>query len=164
MLYFQYGIAEIPRSYKFIKLTYNLTYFPTPMKNVAGCLLAICMLCSVVYAQTEITGSVIDANTKEALPGVNIHINHSTVGTTTFADGRFKLTASHPNDSLIVSFIGYTTQVLPAKQANLIIQLKPSQIQLNQIIVSASREGEWIEEAEGWHISWPFRICFAYIT
>jgi TonB-dependent starch-binding outer membrane protein SusC len=62
--------------------------------------------------QESITGLVVDAQTGEALPGVNIVIEGTSIGTTTNMDGEFELSVNDPEGSLIFSFIGYQRRVV----------------------------------------------------
>ncbi|WP_373331222.1 SusC/RagA family TonB-linked outer membrane protein [Salmonirosea aquatica] len=60
--------------------------------------------------EVEITGRVVgeDGN---ALPGVNIQVKSTTQGTSTDAEGRYRLVIQErDNTTLIFSYIGYTTQ------------------------------------------------------
>ena len=56
-----------------------------------------------------IGGQVLD-DTKSPIPGVNILVKGSNVGTVTDADGRYKIEVENGNALLVFSFIGYTTQ------------------------------------------------------
>ena len=61
------------------------------------------------YAEFQIAGKVTD-KTGAPLPGVNIIVKGTTVGTTTDATGLYKLAVPDGNATLLFSFIGYTTQ------------------------------------------------------
>ncbi len=66
--------------------------------------------------QQTVTGRVIDAETGEALPGVNViaQLSEGTMdtptGTTTNVDGEYELTVSDEVDILVFSYIGYQRQ------------------------------------------------------
>ena len=68
------------------------------------------------YMMTElqqklpVTGKVTDAATGTPMPGVNIVIKGTTIGTMTDAAGSFSLTVTDRNVTLVFSFIGYITQ------------------------------------------------------
>jgi len=62
--------------------------------------------------QETVTGQVIDADTGEALPGVNILLQGTSTGTATNVEGTFELTVPSLDESLVVSYIGYQTQVV----------------------------------------------------
>lgn len=74
-------------------------------------LLIACMfvgLSSAVMAQSgNVEGAVIDAVTGEALPGVNIVVDGTTVGTTTDMEGAFSITVDGPGAVLNFTYIGY---------------------------------------------------------
>ena len=60
---------------------------------------------------TKIRGKVIDSATKENLPFVNVSYRNSSIGTITNTDGEFFLETRTPTDSIIISFVGYYSQV-----------------------------------------------------
>ena len=57
--------------------------------------------------QETITGSVVDARTRESLPGVNIIVEGTTSGTTTNMNGEFSIQVENLQQALIISYIGY---------------------------------------------------------
>lgn len=76
------------------------------------------------HAQTQtIKGKIADV-TGSAVPGVNIILKGTSVGTTSDANGEFSLQAS-TNDVLVISFIGYQTQEVEVgnqTQFNVVLQ------------------------------------------
>ena len=61
-------------------------------------------------AQTgSLSGSVTDANTNDALPGVNVIVKNTTNGTNTDFNGNFSLNDVKSGDVLVFSYIGYQT-------------------------------------------------------
>jgi TonB-dependent starch-binding outer membrane protein SusC len=58
----------------------------------------------------RVTGTVTDANTSEAMPGVNILVKGTTLGTVTDVDGKYSIDNVNRVASLVFSFIGYVTQ------------------------------------------------------
>ncbi|MEX2641311.1 MAG: TonB-dependent receptor [Balneolales bacterium] len=71
--------------------------------------LLLCLTAGMVQAQT-VSGLVTDANTGEALPGVNILVQGTTTGTATDVDGRFQMIVPSLESTLIFSYIGYVRQ------------------------------------------------------
>ncbi len=61
-------------------------------------------------AQQKIKGKVVDAQTSEALPGVNVVVANTTIGAVTNRDGKYEITVPANTDSLLFSYIGYSTQ------------------------------------------------------
>ncbi|MDT3405680.1 iron complex outermembrane receptor protein [Mucilaginibacter terrae] len=94
-----------------------------------------------IHAQT-ITGTVADAITHEPLPGVTVNpVNLSTGATTTDRKGQFSITYSQ---KLRFFMMGYTEQIIEVSsgQTSLNISLSPSAVDLQPVVVSASREGQ----------------------
>jgi len=60
----------------------------------------------------EITGQVVDANDGQPLPGVNVVVQGTNIGTSTDADGRYSLTVPDDAEFLVYSFVGYQQQVV----------------------------------------------------
>ncbi|WP_229310930.1 DUF5686 and carboxypeptidase-like regulatory domain-containing protein [Larkinella soli] len=62
-----------------------------------------------MLAQTKfvISGRITDAATGEGIPFANVAVKGTTTGTTSDADGRYKLEAARIGDSLLVSSLGY---------------------------------------------------------
>jgi TonB-dependent SusC/RagA subfamily outer membrane receptor len=60
--------------------------------------------------QETITGTVNDSQSGEALPGVNIVVEGTTIGTSTNTDGEYELAVPGSDAVLVFSYIGYSTQ------------------------------------------------------
>jgi TonB-linked SusC/RagA family outer membrane protein len=60
--------------------------------------------------QLTISGKITDASTGEAMPGVNITVKGTSIGTITDANGKYSFPVPERNATLIVSFIGYVNQ------------------------------------------------------
>jgi iron complex outermembrane recepter protein len=93
---------------------------------------------SFAFSQTEIKGKVIDAATNQALQGVTIYDVQNKNNLITDQNGNFFL--HKKTDSIEVSSIGYHTLKMPVSNSDLIIFLTPSFGNLNEVIVSGSRE------------------------
>ncbi|TDU39974.1 iron complex outermembrane receptor protein [Gelidibacter sediminis] len=93
-----------------------------------------------VYAQNTLQGSVVDKNTNEPLIFANIYAPLLEKGVTTNDKGHFLL-SNIPNGTykIIVSIIGYETfsqSITFPYSESLIIQLMPSAIEMEEIIIS----------------------------
>ncbi|EIM78599.1 SusC, outer membrane protein involved in starch binding [Nitritalea halalkaliphila LW7] len=65
----------------------------------------------VAFAQgREVTGTVLDADFNDPLPGVTVVIKGTTRGTTTDLDGKFRITVEPGDRTLVFSFVGFTSQ------------------------------------------------------
>ena len=70
------------------------------------------MLCTIMYAQQEITGTVVD-QTGEPVIGATVMEKGTSNGTVTDFDGNFTLKVN-AGATLVISYIGYANQELPA--------------------------------------------------
>lgn len=90
-----------------------------------------------------IGGTVVDAETGETMPGVNIVVKGTTIGTSTGQDGSFELTVPSLSDTLVVSFVGYQTQEVPiAGRTEINIELKSEAITGEELVVVGYGEQE----------------------
>lgn len=103
-------------------------------------ILAMLLLGSAqLMAQTrDVSGTVTDKSDASGIPGVNIAVKGSSVGTVTDSNGKFALKAPTSATTLVVSYIGFATQEL-AIADNMEISLEPSAEQLNEVVVSVGR-------------------------
>lgn len=86
--------------------------------------------------EQQVSGQVTDASTGETLPGVNVLVKGTTTGTSTDRDGRYELTLPSPQDTLIFSFIGYQSQVVPVNgRTEINVQLQPQSITGEELVV-----------------------------
>ena len=101
-------------------------------------LFVLCIGVFDIYAQesTSIQGTVVDAQTGEALPGVNIVIEGTTSGTTTNVDGEFELNVPSLEEALVFSYIGYERLVVNiAGRTELYIELMTDVQMLDDLVV-----------------------------
>src|SRR6187551_962366 len=90
----------------------------------------------VAWSQAMVTGTVTEAGSGQALPGVNVSIQGTTSGTVTDADGKFSIAASSDN-VLLFSFIGYkTVQERVGDRTLISIEISPDVSQLDEIVVT----------------------------
>ncbi len=84
----------------------------------------------------EVEGSVVDGETGATLPGVNVSIQGTTVGTATDGEGRYSLAVPSLSDTLVFSFIGYETQeVAIAGRSVVDVALLPTVTGLGDVLV-----------------------------
>ena len=85
----------------------------------------------------EVSGRVIDADSRVALPFVNIVINDGHKGGTTDIDGKFSLRSSEVIYQISLSYVGYepTLFEVTKKNKNLLIKLKKVDYELPEYIV-----------------------------
>ncbi len=85
-----------------------------------------------------VSGTVED-NNGVPLPGVNIMVKGTTNGTITDENGKFRLTVP-AGSNLVITYIGYTTQEVKAKQ-NLKVTLMENNELLSEVIVTGVARG-----------------------
>ncbi len=105
------------------------------MRSISSLVLLLC--CVSADAQLLIQGKVLDSESKEPLPFVNISVVRKTHGTTTGIDGIFQLEAA-ATDSLLISYVGYNAVKIPVPekvQGAILLQQKSHD--LEEIEISA---------------------------
>jgi TonB-linked SusC/RagA family outer membrane protein len=99
-------------------------------------LIPLLLVWNSAIAQHEVTGTVVDANTQEPLPGVSILIQGTEQGTSSNIDGTFELSTPNDMSTLVFSFIGYTTLEYQLEgRSNIEVQLQPSVLMGDDIVV-----------------------------
>ena len=101
------------------------------------------LLTSGALAQvTKLRGRVVDSQTGEPLPFVNVSFMGTTIGTVTDFDGNFFLETRTPGDSLSVSYLGYFPQKVVVKKGvfqEFSFSLEPESFSLEAVVI---RPGE----------------------
>lgn len=102
-----------------------------------------------VYSQTQISGSVMDAGSMEAIPGVNVIIDGLNIGTVTDFDGNFVINTSRDTPlTLIISYMGYSAERVDVTSASQDINVMLSAGQnLEEVIISASRTAQKVTDS-----------------
>lgn len=113
-------------------------------KKILFCLVGLLCLFSLEgQNEIRIKGLVTDSVSGEPLPYASIIVKGTTTGAATDLDGRFSLTvpSSASGKMLEVSYLGYSTKQVPLKSGqSLSIQLAPTGIALNEVVVKPGRE------------------------
>ncbi|UHG92876.1 SusC/RagA family TonB-linked outer membrane protein [Spirosoma oryzicola] len=98
------------------------------------------VLCScLAFAQTgRVTGKVTGAGPdNQGLPGVNVVVGGTSVGTTTDASGNYSINAP-ANASLVFSYISYVSQTVPVNNRSIVnVQLAEDAKAIDEVIVTA---------------------------
>lgn len=121
------------------------------LKSLALTIVCVFLAGFVASAQTSISGSVVDSETKESLLGVSILVKGKVIGTISGIDGNFALNVSSPPPlTLVFSMVGYTSVEIPIDQASvqgLEVNMEESAMLGQEVVVSASRVEESILES-----------------
>ncbi len=86
--------------------------------------------------QLTVSGTVTDASTGDGMPGVNIQVKGTSLGTITDVNGRYNLSVPERNATLVFSFIGYVTQEVPlGGRTTVNVQLTGELLDLDEVVV-----------------------------
>ena len=93
------------------------------------------MMSSAVFGQQiTVTGTVTDALEGITLPGVNVLVKGTTMGTTTSADGEYSIQVA-PDAVLVFSYIGYLEQEIPVNNRNTIdVALEVDVLEIAEVV------------------------------
>ncbi len=118
------------------------------MKNVASTIsrkiklvILFVFIFSLSYSQIILSGKVIDAASKAALPYANLYLVKKQYSSACNDAGIFMLNASIP-DTLLVMMVGYETTKLPffESQEHLVIRLQKTTTKLEKIVIKKSKK------------------------
>lgn len=99
----------------------------------AFCLSMLCY--QNARAQVVVSGKVLSED-NAALPGVNVIVKGTSQGTTTDADGSFKIEAPGTESVLVFSFVGYLNEeITVGSQTAIEIRMMPDLVSLQEVVV-----------------------------
>lgn len=105
-------------------------------------------LCAIpaLAQEREIQGTVTDGATGGPLPGANVTVQDSQIGTTTGSDGTYQIEVPDSDAVLVFSFVGYQTKRVRVRDRNVVnVTLQESVGKLEEVVVtgySAQQRGE----------------------
>lgn len=82
----------------------------------------------------SVRGKVVDSN-GEPLPGANVVVEGTTIGTVTDLDGNYSITIPNNSSQLTYSFIGFNSKTLPISNSVMNIALEEDLMQLEEVVV-----------------------------
>jgi outer membrane receptor for ferrienterochelin and colicins len=98
----------------------------------------------------SINGTIKDASTNEPIVGASVLLKGTSKGTVTDANGRFNLSIddSEKNGKLVISSVGFDSQELAINgQTTINISLTENISALSEVVISASRKAEKVQDA-----------------
>lgn len=112
----------------------------TTQKIILGSLIAaLACFWSEAFSQateTTVTGKVADPTNGEGLPGVNVLVKNSTMGTVTDVEGNYGINIPNEDDVLVFSSIGYGTQEIAVNgRTTLNVTLEEDVQSLEEVVV-----------------------------
>lgn len=91
-----------------------------------------------LQAQITVSGVVSDAGSGEVLPGVYVLLQGTSIGTVTNIEGRYSLTVPSLNETLVFTYVGYESLVVPINGQSIInIDLQVAIITASDVVVTA---------------------------
>jgi TonB-linked SusC/RagA family outer membrane protein len=132
------------------KLRRGIDAFCSVAKDLGSCMLrgkwygqiCVCMIVHLVVlnqvasGQVEVSGTVISAQDNVSLPGVNVSVKGTTVGTATGLDGQYSLIAPNANDTLVLSYVGFIAQEVPIEGRSVVdVSLEVDIAGLDEVVV-----------------------------
>lgn len=119
----------------------KLQPYSVPIKRIGLYSIAVLLLLGFSLneakaQQTEISGTVTSAEDDSPLPGVNITVQGTNVGTSTDVNGQYSLEVPADTDSLTFSFVGYITSTEPIDgRSEINVALQPDVQLLDDVVV-----------------------------
>ncbi len=109
------------------------------MKKIALLLAFFAFGLQVLMAQTkEVSGKVSSAEDGGAIPGVSVSVKGTTIGTVTDMDGVFRLKVPQDAKTLVLSFVGMTSQEIDlGNQSKINVKMVSENISVDEVVVTA---------------------------
>lgn len=98
------------------------------------------------YAQLQVSGIVVDAETSKPIPGTSVFVSNTNLGTITAADGSYILRVPGGKYEVIFSAVNYVTKVLPSDSRTdsfKMIYLLPKVKDLEEVIIRKYDPDGW---------------------
>lgn len=119
-------------------VSFNFKIFS--MKKISALLVFILFLgIQGILAQTrDVAGVVTSADDGATVPGASVVVKGTTIGTITDADGRFSLKVTPGAKTLVISFVGFTTQEIVLTNVKTYkVVLQSERITVDEVVVVA---------------------------
>lgn len=102
-------------------------------------IVAVLLISVTAYAQSQVSGTVVDAENGQPLPGASVVVKGTSSGVTTDFDGNFSVNTAK-SATLVISFIGYNSQEVSVAGGVDVgtISLAPTAQQLEGVMVIAA--------------------------
>jgi TonB-dependent starch-binding outer membrane protein SusC len=107
------------------------------MRKLVSIAAALVLLFTHAFAQDKtVTGKVTDEKDGSPLPGVSVSVKGTNLGTTTGADGTFKLSVPSSGKVLVISFVNYESkEVAIGSRTNFEVGLTSASQSLSEVVV-----------------------------
>jgi TonB-linked SusC/RagA family outer membrane protein len=98
--------------------------------------LFIALLVQISFAQDRIVTGVVTDNSGLPIPGVNVLVKGTKLGTQTDFDGKFSIKAS-PTETLVFNFVGMKSEEILASSSTINVKMKDDAVELENVILTS---------------------------
>ena len=104
------------------------------------------MLPLISFSQSDVTGNVSEVfnGKQEPILGANVYWSGTNIGAVTDENGDFKIPFNSENTQLVISYVGYTQQVLQISEPKVIKVVLEANSALNEVVLTAERKATHI--------------------
>lgn len=128
-----YVIYPVKKKNRFLNAILPEVFRPVERNELA---LQRSITISSIAQNITVKGTIIDQATNEALPGVNIVVDGTTLGTTSDVNGKFAIEVPNGNSVLIFSYVGYLTEKIAVQgRTEINLGLVPDVEKLEEVVV-----------------------------
>ena len=106
------------------------------MKKRLTMLMATMLLCVVAVAQTKVNGTVLSQEDGQPIIGAAVRVEGAKTGMLTDVNGRFSVTLPQGKTQIVVSYLGYESKTVTAKNGMRVF-LKADSRSLDEVVVTA---------------------------
>jgi len=92
----------------------------------------------VAQAQQTVEGVVTDAGNGTPIPGANVRVKNTTIGTTTSVEGAYQIELPANRNTLVFSFVGYRQKEVevPEGETQIDVQLEEDVVGMDEVVVT----------------------------
>ena len=98
--------------------------------------LFIALLVQISFAQERVVTGVVSDNSGLPIPGVNVLVKGTTLGTQTDIDGKYSVNAT-PTQTLVFNFVGMKSQEIVASSTTINVKMAEDAVELEGVVVTA---------------------------
>jgi len=98
--------------------------------------LFIALLVQISFAQDRVVTGVVTDNSGLPIPGVNVLVKGTNLGTQTDMDGKYSIKAS-TSQTLVFNFVGMKSQEIVASSSPINVKMKDDAVELEGVVVTA---------------------------
>lgn len=101
------------------------------------CIIFLLVSATLAFSQQKIIKGTVKDGKGATLPGVSVVIKGTSQGTQTGLDGEYAIAVPAENSTLVFSYVGYSSQEIPATTTIINVVMKERESVLNEVVVVA---------------------------